>query len=80
MTSLTFQLPESLKQQIEQLATREGFSVDQVLASAAGEKLAVMLSMDFLKREAQAGRREDFDRYLGAVPDAPPIKGDELDD
>jgi hypothetical protein len=51
------------------LAAREGFSVSQFLASAAGEKLAVMLTMDYLRREAEAGRREDFERYLAAVPD-----------
>lgn len=27
---------------------------------------------------AAAGRREDFERYLGAVPAAPPLPGDEL--
>jgi hypothetical protein len=39
------------------------------MASAAGEKLAVVLTMDYLRREASAGRREDFDKYLAAMPD-----------
>lgn len=76
MSTLTFQLPESLKKQIEALAAKEGYSVSQFLASAAGEKLAVVLTMDYLRREAEAGRREDFDRYLAAVPDAAPAAGD----
>jgi len=71
-------LPESLKKTIEELAAREGYSVSQFLASAAGEKLAVVLTMDYLRREAAAGRREDFEKYLAAVPDAPPLAGDEL--
>ncbi|HRI15536.1 MAG TPA: toxin-antitoxin system HicB family antitoxin [Verrucomicrobiota bacterium] len=50
----------------------------QFLASAAGEKLAVMLTMDYLKREAAAGRREDFEKYFGTVPEAPPRPDDEL--
>lgn len=78
MSTLTFQLPDSLKKRIEQLAAQEGFSVDQFLASAAGEKLAVMLTMDYLKQEAAAGRREDFERYLAAVPDAAPAENDRL--
>jgi hypothetical protein len=45
---------------IEELAAREGFSVSQFLASAAGEKLAVVMTIDYLRREAAAGRREDF--------------------
>jgi hypothetical protein len=52
--------------------------VSQFLASAAGEKLAVVMTMDYLHREAAAGRREDFEKYLAAVPDVPPQPGDEL--
>ena len=78
MSTLTIQLPESLKKTIEALAAREGYSVSQFLASAAGEKLAVVLTMDYLRREAAAGRGEDFEKYLAAVPDAPPQRGDEL--
>jgi len=71
MSTLTIELPESLKKRIEALAAKEGYSVSQFIASAAGEKLAVVLTMDYLRREAAAGRREDFDKYLAAVPDAP---------
>jgi uncharacterized protein (DUF1778 family) len=78
MSTLTVQLPESLKKMIEKLAAEEGYSVSQFLASAAGEKLAVVLTMDYLRREAVAGRRENFDKYLAAVPDVPPQPGDEL--
>lgn len=80
MSALTIQLPESLKKRIEALAAEEGYSVSQFLASAAGEKLAVMLTMDYLRREAAAGRREDFDKYLAAVPDLPPPQTDRIDE
>ena len=79
MSTLTIQLPESLKKNIEALAAREGYSVDQFLASAAGEKLAVVLTLDYLRREAAAGRREDFEKYLAAVPDVTPPEHDRLD-
>ena len=79
MSTLTIQLPESLKRRIEALAAEEGYSVSQFLASAAGEKLAVMLTMDYLRREAAAGHREDFDKYLAAVPDVPPAQNDRID-
>lgn len=78
MSTLTIQLPESLKKSIEALAAREGYSVSQFLASAAGEKLAVSLTMDYLRREAEAGRREDFEKYLAAVPDVAPSENDRL--
>ena len=78
MSTLTIQLPESLKKSIEALAAREGYSVSQFLASAAGEKLAVSLTMDYLRREADAGRREDFEKYRAAVPDVAPSENDRL--
>lgn len=78
MTTLTIELPESLKNQIEALATKEGFTVSQFMASAAGEKLAVMLTTDYLRREAAAGQREDFEKYLSAVPDVAPPPADKL--
>jgi predicted transcriptional regulator len=79
MSTLTIQLPDSLKKRIEALAAQEGYSVSQFLASAAGEKLAVVLTMDYLRREADAGRREDFEKYLAAVPDVAPPENDRLD-
>ncbi len=79
MSTLTVQLPESLKKNIEALAAKEGYSVSQFLASAAAEKVAVMLTMDYLSREAAAGRREDFEKYLAAVPDVAPRENDRLD-
>ena len=78
MSTLTVQLPESLKKTIEALAEKEGYSASQFLASAAAEKLAVVLTMDYLRREAASGRREDFEKYLAASPDVPPMPGDEL--
>lgn len=79
MSTLTVHLPESLQKRIAALAEKEGYTVSQFLASAAGEKLAVMLTMDYLRGEAAAGRREDFDKYLAAVPDVPPDERDRLD-
>lgn len=78
MSTLTIELPDSLKQSIEELAAKEGYSVSQFLASAASEKLAVIMTMDYLRREAASGRREDFEHYLNAVPDVVPLKDDRL--
>ena len=79
MSTLTIQLPESLKKRIEAVAAEEGYSVSQFLASAAGEKLAVVLTMDYLRREADAGNREDFERYLKAVPNVAAPENDRLE-
>lgn len=76
MSTVTVELPDSLKKSIEDLAAKEGYSISQFLASAAGEKLAAVLTAEYLQKEASAGRREDFDRYLSAVPDVAPADED----
>jgi Arc/MetJ-type ribon-helix-helix transcriptional regulator len=80
MKKLTVQLPESLHRSIQALADREGYSIDQFLASAAAEKMAALRTLDYLRNEAANGRREDFDRFLAAVPDQPPIETDRVQD
>ena len=71
MTAMTLRLPTSVHQKIKELAERDAISVNQFIASAAGEKLASILTADYLREEAAKGRREDFDRFLQAVPDVP---------
>lgn len=80
MNALTVQFPESLHRSIKALAEREGYSVDQFLASAAAEKMAALMTLDYLRREAAQGRREDFDRFLAAVPQREPAETDRLPD
>jgi predicted transcriptional regulator len=71
MSALTIRLPNSLHAKIRELAAREEISVNQFIASAAGEKLASLLTADHLRQEAAQGRRVDFDRFMRAVPDVP---------
>lgn len=78
MTSLTILIPDSLHKNISEFARRDGITLDQFIASAAGEKMASLLTLDYLRQEAAAGRREDFECFLAAVPDSEPQAGDEL--
>ena len=57
MTALTVRLPNSVHAKIRELAARDEISVNQFIASAAAEKLASMLTLDYLRREASLGRR-----------------------
>ncbi len=77
MTALTVRLPNSVHKKIRELAKRDDISVNQFIASAAAEKMASVLTLDYLKAEAGKGKRKDFERYLSKVPDAPPQSGDE---
>jgi len=71
MSALTVRLPNSLHAKVRELAARDDISVNQFIASAVGEKLASVLTVDYLRQEAAQGRREDFERFLRAVPDVP---------
>jgi len=51
--------------------------VNQFIASAVSEKMASLMTLDFLRAEAAKGQRSDFERYLGMVPDASALPGDE---
>lgn len=73
MTALTVRLPNSVHAKIRELAARDEISVNQFIASAAAEKLASLLTLDYLRQEAAQGRRADFERYMQAVPDAPDL-------
>ncbi len=71
MSALTIRLPDSVHNKIRELAKRDKVSVNQFIASAAAEKMASVLTLAHLEREAALGQRKDFDRYLGAVPNVP---------
>ena len=77
MTAITIRLPNSVHQKIKELAARDDVSVNQFIASAASEKMASVLTLDYLKAEAVKGKRSDFDHYLSMVPDVPAQPGDE---
>lgn len=77
MTAITIRLPNSVHQKIKELAARDDVSVNQFIASAASEKMASVMTLDFLKAEATKGKRSDFDYYLSMVPDVPAQVGDE---
>ena len=78
MTALTVRLPNSVHQKVKELALRDEISVNQFIASAVSEKMASVMTLDYLKSEAAKGQRNDFDFFLGMVPSAPVMPGDEM--
>jgi hypothetical protein len=80
MSTLTIQLPDSLHGKLREFAEADGTSVEQLVASAAGGKLAALLEgAKYLRREAKLGSRADFERVLAKVPNVPPEPGDALE-
>jgi predicted DNA-binding ribbon-helix-helix protein len=77
MTALTIRLPNSVHESIKELARKDGISVNQFIASAAAEKMASFQTLEYLRREAALGKREDFEAILKRVPDDAAQPGDE---
>jgi len=69
--TLTFDLPDSVKENIEELAAREGFSVDQFLASAASLRMALRagkIKSTLIWLDWRRGAAECGGFYLSALP------------
>lgn len=68
MSTLSIRLPSSFHRQLRELAVREGVSMDQLMSSAVGEKLAALMTEDYLVR-AKRGSRKAYEAVLGKVRD-----------
>lgn len=78
MTTLSLRLPESLHHKLAELARSEGISLNQLVATAAAEKLAALTTETYLTERATRSARARFESALATVPDVPPTDGDEL--
>jgi predicted DNA-binding ribbon-helix-helix protein len=78
MSTLSLRLPNSLHRQLRDLAEREGTSINQLIATAAAEKLSALLTEEYLEGRARKGSRAAFERVLARVPARPVAPGDEL--
>jgi hypothetical protein len=78
MSTLSVRLPNSLHRQLRELAEREGVSMNQLISSAVGEKLASLLTLDLLRERATQGRRAAFEKVLRRVRDVRPEERDAL--
>lgn len=78
MSALSLRLPNSLHARARELAQREGISLNQFVSTAVAEKLAALLTEEYLGSRAKRGSRPAYLKALGKVADAPPVRGDEL--
>ena len=78
MSTLSVRLPNSLHRQLRDLADREGVSMNQLISSAVGEKLASLLTLDYLRERGLQGKRSAYDRVLRRVRDVAPEERDTL--
>ncbi|HWN42868.1 MAG TPA: YlcI/YnfO family protein [Thermoanaerobaculia bacterium] len=78
MSTLSLRLPDSLHNRVRELAQQDGISINQFISTAVAEKLAALMTEEYLENRAKRGSRERFLAVLAKVPDVPPESGDEL--
>ena len=78
MSTLTIHLPDGVARQLRECAAKEGVTVDQLMSSAAAEKLSAMLTVEHLRERARNAKREDFIAFLNGSLDVPALPGDEV--
>ena len=78
MSAMSLRLPNSLHEAAKELAEREGVSVNQLVASALAEKLAAIMTVEYLDARAKRGSRTKFLAALARVPDIEPAREDRL--
>lgn len=78
MSALSLRIPASLHRELRELARREGVSINQIISSAVGEKVASLKTLDYLRERASRGDRLRFEQVLAKVPDVAPAESDRL--
>ncbi len=78
MSTMTVDIPDSLRKRAQVLAQNDGISFDQFIATALAEKIAVLEAGDYLQARAARGSREKFDRVLAKVPAIEPEAMDRI--
>ena len=78
MSRLSVQLPNSLHTHLQELAKREGVSVEQFVSTAVAEKMAALMTESYLAERAKRGSRAKYEEALAQVPDVEPEEYDKL--
>lgn len=78
MSTISLRLPDSLHKQARELAKREHVSINQLAATALAEKIAALMTEEYLEQRAARGSREKFMAALAKVPDVEPAAEDQL--
>jgi predicted DNA-binding ribbon-helix-helix protein len=78
MSALSLRLPESLHRKLAEVAAREGISINQLINSAVAEKMAALMTEEYLGARAARGSRKKFTAALSKVRDVEPDPNDRM--
>ena len=78
MITISMEIPETLAARLRACAEREGITMEQLLSSAAAEKVSALATLAEMRERALRARREDFIAFLDGSPSSPAVEDDGL--
>ena len=72
MSTVNVQIPNSLHTHLQDLAVREGVTIEQFITTAIAEKMAALMTESYLTERAKRGSRAKYEAVLAQVPDINP--------
>ncbi len=78
MSTVRVRLPESLHESARALAAKDNISLNQLITLALAEKVASLLTEEYLGKRARRGNRKKFLRAMAKVADVEPAEADRL--
>ncbi|MFQ5790335.1 MAG: toxin-antitoxin system HicB family antitoxin [Acidobacteriota bacterium] len=78
MSTLSVELPTSLHRHLKEPAERQDVSMNPLISSVVGEKLAALMTVEYLQERAKRGTRKRFEEVLARVSDREPEDFDRL--
>jgi hypothetical protein len=78
MSTMSLRLPDWLHKHLRERAKSEGISINQLISSAAAEKLAALMTEEYLEARGKRASRKKFEAALKAIPDVEPEAFDKL--
>ena len=75
---IQLRLPRSIKDAVARLAKEDGVSMNQMIATAVAEKVAVLDATSIFAERAKRADLAAFDRIMNRKGGEPPRAGDEL--
>ena len=78
MSTVSFRISESLHQRVRELVKKEGISINQLIKSVLGQKIAALLTKEYLEERAKRGSRDKFEKALSKVKYSEPEAKDRI--
>lgn len=78
MTTISLRLPKNYHQRLDEVSSKQGISINQLITNAIGEKLSALDTEDYIQTRANRASRDDFFEVMNKVKSEKPDKRDTL--